>query len=178
MLWTCSCTVQTQSDHCQSIKVSIILCVLSLDNFFAISLASAVDGIFYVTLNKILLSSMHITSAMDMPHAHTIAVISKLAPNCTIRCGLDLCVLKCVLGLRLISTWEIWSFYFHNIIIIIIDIIGIYNVILKIVFFSFVLGKYHESFKTFKLFDRNGNHQVCNYFFCYGFLESEFRCMI
>ncbi len=39
---------QTQSDRCQSIKVSIILCVLSVDSFFAISVASATDKRIYV----------------------------------------------------------------------------------------------------------------------------------
>ncbi len=39
--------------------------------------------IFYVTLNKILLSSMHIRSATHVPHAHTFTVISRLAPHRT-----------------------------------------------------------------------------------------------
>ncbi len=35
---------QTRSNHCRSIKVSIILCVISVDTFFAISVASVMDG--------------------------------------------------------------------------------------------------------------------------------------
>ncbi len=46
----CSCVVQTRSDCCRFIKVSIILCVLSVDSFFAISVASV--AIFMFTLNK------------------------------------------------------------------------------------------------------------------------------
>ncbi len=39
-LWTCSCAARTRSDHCQSVKVSIILlCVLSVDSFFTVSVA-------------------------------------------------------------------------------------------------------------------------------------------
>ncbi len=53
-------------------------------------------GVFYVTLNKILLSSAHIGSAMYVPHVHTFAVISRLAPHHIIWCGADLCMLKCV----------------------------------------------------------------------------------
>ncbi len=37
---TCSYTVRLQSDGCRSIKVSIVLPVLSVDSFFAVSVAS------------------------------------------------------------------------------------------------------------------------------------------
>ncbi len=43
MLQTCSCAVRTQSDRCWSIKVSVILYVLSVDSFFVIPLASVVN---------------------------------------------------------------------------------------------------------------------------------------
>ncbi len=44
MLQTCSCAARIRSDHCRSIRVSIILCLLSVDSFFAVSVASAVNG--------------------------------------------------------------------------------------------------------------------------------------
>ncbi len=93
----------TQFDHCRSIKVSIILCVLSVDSFLPFLLPRQQTGVFYVTLSKILLSSARIGSAMHTPYAHTSTVISRLAPNRTIWfgavwCDANLCVLKCVPG--------------------------------------------------------------------------------
>ncbi len=43
-LRTCSCAAQTRSDRCRPIKVSIILCVLSVDIFFSFSVASVAKG--------------------------------------------------------------------------------------------------------------------------------------
>ncbi len=41
-LRTCSCTVRPWSDGCWSIKVSIVLCMLSVDTFFVVSIATVV----------------------------------------------------------------------------------------------------------------------------------------
>ncbi len=48
MLQTCSCAAQTQSDGCWSIKVRIILGVLSVNSFFAVSVASVANGRIYM----------------------------------------------------------------------------------------------------------------------------------
>ncbi len=66
-------------------------------------------GVFYVTPNKILLSSTHIRSATHVPHAHTFTAISRLAllqttPFGAVRCGVDLCVPKSVPGLTYVPT--------------------------------------------------------------------------
>ncbi len=50
--------------------------------------------------------SINIGSATHVPHAHTFAVISRLAPHCTapfgaVQCGTDLCVLECVPGFKI-----------------------------------------------------------------------------
>ncbi len=49
-LQTGSCTAQTRSDLCHSIKVSIILCVLSVDSFFASFVASVLWINFFMEL--------------------------------------------------------------------------------------------------------------------------------
>ncbi len=86
MLQTCSCIAQSRSDHCWSIKMSIILCILSVDNSFAVSVASAANRHILCYLNKILLNSMHIGSATYVTHAHTFAAISRLAPHHLAQC--------------------------------------------------------------------------------------------
>ncbi len=96
-LWTCSCAVQTRSDCCQSIKVSIILCMISVDSFFTISVAWQQTSVFYVTLNKILLGFAHIGSTTFLPHAHTFAVTSRLALHWIAPIGaVQICALKYV----------------------------------------------------------------------------------
>ncbi len=87
MLQTCLCATLTQSDRCWSIKVSIILCVLSADSYLPFLLPQWRTGIFYVTLNKILLSSAPIRPATHMPYAHTFAVIFRLTPHRTHHSG-------------------------------------------------------------------------------------------
>ncbi len=52
--------------------------------FFVVSIALAENRHFYVTLNKILLSSVHIGSATYVPHAHTFAFQTRTALNYTI----------------------------------------------------------------------------------------------
>ncbi len=105
-LWTFSCAVRTQSNRCQSIKESIILCVLSVGSFLPFLLPRQRTGVFYVTLNKNLLSSSHIGLAMHMPHAHIFTIISGLIPHQT---ASHLCVLKCFPGLNISYANSLWS---------------------------------------------------------------------
>ncbi len=81
MLQTCSCTAHTRSDHCWSIKISIILCVLSVDSFFAVYVVLVANRriICYSELNFVQFCLYRINYAFT--HAHTLVVVARLAPH-------------------------------------------------------------------------------------------------
>ncbi len=73
-------------------------------------LASAqVYSRLYVTLNKVLLSSAHIWSATHVPHAHTFAIIARLASHQTAPFSADLCMLLCVSSYNQMCVSGLWD---------------------------------------------------------------------
>ncbi len=85
---TCSCTGQNRSDHCRSIKVSIILCMLSVDSFFAISIALVANRVFMLLWIKFC-SVLRISDCGSCAHIHS-CIQTYTASNHTcgsVRCG-------------------------------------------------------------------------------------------
>ncbi len=93
---------RSRSDHCRSIKMSIILYVLNVDSFFTISVASVENRhIFHYSeyiFAQFCAHQINYTRA-SCAHIHS-NIQTRTTPNHNriIRCGADLRAVKCVPG--------------------------------------------------------------------------------